>query len=301
MDITVPIDVPTDKRELYKENIKKATQSEHGRLMLFAGDQKIEHMNKDFFGEGIPEENNHPDHLFKIAAQGRVGVFATQFGMLAHYADDYPDVNYVVKMNSKSNLVKKDQADPLSRSLVSIDDVIRLRDDNNLSIVGVGYTVYLGSEHENEMLSEAAQLVADAHKHGLFTVLWMYPRGKAVTEEKNPHLIAGAAGVACCLGADFAKVNNPHSEGEKPEELLKEAVAAAGRTKIIVSGGSSIEPKEFLTELHEQIHVGGAMGNATGRNIHQKSLEEAVRFTQAISAITIDNKTVEEAMEIYEG
>ena len=43
----------------------------------------------------------------------------------------------------------------------------------------------------------------------LSLVLWIYPRGKAVPDEKDPDLIAGAAGVALCLGADFVKVNPP--------------------------------------------------------------------------------------------
>ena len=34
----------------------------------------------------------------------------------------------------------------------------------------------------------------------ILVVLWIYPRGKAVKAEKDPALIAGAAGVALCLG-----------------------------------------------------------------------------------------------------
>ena len=50
-------------------------------------------------------------------------------------------------------------------------------------------------------------------------MLWIYPRGKAVTAEKDPDLIAGAAGVALCLGADFVKVNPPKPEdGRTPAE-----------------------------------------------------------------------------------
>lgn len=43
------------------------------------------------------------------------------------------------------------------------------------------------------------------------------------------------------------------------------------------------------------------MGNATGRNIHQKPLDEAVRMCNAIYAITIEDATVEEALMIYMG
>ena len=72
-----------------------------------------------------------------------------------------------------------------------------------LNILGVGYTVYSGSEFEGQMLHEAAQAVFQAHQHGLLSVLWMYPRGRSVADEKDPHLVAGAAGVACALGSDL--------------------------------------------------------------------------------------------------
>jgi DhnA family fructose-bisphosphate aldolase class Ia len=150
------------------------------------------------------------------------------------------------------------------------------------------------------MLHEAAQAVFRAHQNGLFTVLWMYPRGNAVLDEKDPHLVAGAAGVAATLGADFVKVNYPKpKEGDRPT-ALKEAVTACGRTKLICAGGSSIGVKEFLQQLHDQIHISGASGNATGRNIHQKPLEEAIRFANAVSALTLDDMTVDQAFAIYD-
>jgi fructose-bisphosphate aldolase/6-deoxy-5-ketofructose 1-phosphate synthase len=176
---------------------------------------------------------------------------------------------------------------------------MEFRNASGLGILGVGYTVYLGSEYEARMLREAAQIVYKAHRHGLVTVLWMYPRGKAVKDEKDPHLIAGATGVAACLGTDFAKVNYPEKQGQEPKEIFKEAVVAAGRTKVVCAGGSSVDVKAFLTRLHDQIHVSGASGNATGRNIHQKSLTEAVRMCNAIYDLTVENASVEDALAVY--
>jgi class I fructose-bisphosphate aldolase len=43
------------------------------------------------------------------------------------------------------------------------------------------------------------------------------------------------------------------------------------------------------------------MGNATGRNIHQRSLDEAVRLTKAISAVTLGDWSVEDAVAVFEG
>jgi fructose-bisphosphate aldolase/6-deoxy-5-ketofructose 1-phosphate synthase len=151
------------------------------------------------------------------------------------------------------------------------------------------------------MLREAAQAVFQAHQHGLITVLWIYPRGQAVKDEKHPDIIAGATGVAATLGADFVKVNYPKLDGHDSKEVFRQATRAAGRTKVLCAGGSSIEPKAFLQMLHDQIFVSGAAGNATGRNIHQKPLDEAVRMANAVTAITVYGKSVEEAYAIYSG
>ena len=298
--VKVPVDVAPDMRDEYISNYMKATQGT-GRLMLFACDQKVEHLNKDFYGEGIDIADLDPEHLFKIGKEGVCGVLAGQRGLIAQYAADYPDINYLVKMNSKTNLVGVKQDDPYSPQLYDLDAVLAMR-EAGVNIVGLGYTIYLGSEYESTMMAEAGELIARAHNHGLLVVLWMYPRGKAVTAEKDPDLIAGAAGVALCLGADFVKVNPPKPEdGTTPAEALKVASTAAGRCGLVCAGGSTVDAETFLTQLYDQIHVGGAVGNATGRNIHQRSLDEAVRLTKAISAITLADYSVADALKVFNG
>ena len=300
--VKVPADVLADVRETYVDNYMKATRGT-GRLMLFACDQKVEHLNKDFYGEGIDIADAEPEHLFKIGDQGVCGVLAGQRGLIAQYAADYPNINYLVKMNSKTNLVKTAQEDPYSPQLYDLEAVLAMR-DNGVNIVGLGYTIYLGSEYESTMLAEAGELIAAAHANGLLVVLWIYPRGKAVTAEKDPDLIAGAAGVALCLGADFVKVNPPKPEGDDKRtaaEALKVASMAAGRTGLVCAGGSTVDAETFLTQLHDQIHVGCADGNATGRHIHQLSLVEAVRLTKPISAITLADYTVADALKVFNG
>jgi class I fructose-bisphosphate aldolase len=282
------------------QNYLAATQNT-GRLMLFACDQKIEHLNGDFFGTGIDPADNDPEHLFKIASEGVIGVMAAQRGLIARYAPDYPLINYLVKMNSKTNLIKTEQDDPYSPQLTSLDAVLAMR-EAGVNIVGLGYTLYLGSEYESTMLAEAGELIAEAHAQGLIVVLWIYPRGKAVKNEKDADLIAGAAGVALCLGADFVKVNPPApADDASSAQLLARASEAAGRTGLVCAGGSTVDASVFLNQLYEQIHTGGAAGNATGRNIHQRSLDEAVRLTKAISAITLADFDAEEALDVFEG
>lgn len=298
--VRIPADVPVEARETYVNNYLKATRGT-GRLMLFACDQKIEHLNDDFFGEGIDAADAKPDHLFQIGSQGVCGVLAGQRGLIAAYANDYPEINYLVKMNSKTHLIGKNQDDPYSPQLHSFDAILDLV-NNGVNVVGIGYTIYIGSEYESQMMAEAAELISQAHLAGLIVVLWLYPRGKAVADEKDAHLIAGAAGVALCLGADFVKVNPPKGdENQSSADKLVEASDASGRCGLVCAGGSTVAADVFLSQLHDQIHIGGARGNATGRNIHQRSLDEAVRLTKAISAITLADYSVEDALAIFEG
>jgi len=56
-----------------------------------------------------------------------------------------------------------------------------------------------------------------------------------------------------------------------------------------------------LQRLHDQIHISDAAGNATGRNIHQRPMAEAVRLCNAIYAVTVENAGVDEAYRIYQG
>lgn len=294
----LPLDVPKDTHFQYQSNYETMTHGT-GRLMLMAGDQKIEHLNHDFFGPEIAPDDASPEHLFRIADRGKIGVFAVQMGLVSSYGMDYPQVPYLLKLNSKTNLLPTSQRDPLSAALWNMEQVAKFKKDSGLNILGVGYTIYPGSEFEHVMLAEAAGIIHAAHQLGLVAVLWAYPRGKAVADEKDVHLVAGAAGVAACLGADFVKVNYPGTSNGDEAGRFKEVVAAAGRTGVICAGGSHAEVKDFITRIHDQLHISGVSGNATGRNIHQRPLNEAIRLCDAIYAVTVDKKSVEEAMDIY--
>lgn len=301
--VHVPADVPAAMAGTYTSNMRTVTK-DTGRIVLFAGDQKVEHLNDDFYGatkQGpIAVDDADPEHLFRIADGGVIGCFASQLGLVARYGPDYRDVPYLIKVNSKTHLIPVSQGDPRSLPWVDMQQVVSLR-DAGLKIVGVGLTVYPGSEFESEQMAAAAQACYLAHREGLISVLWVYPRGRAVPDERDPHLIAGCAGLAAALGADFCKVNYPKVSEGSVAEAFREAVAAAGRTRLITAGGEGTGVREFLQTLHDQIFTSGASGSATGRNIHQKPLPEAIRMTQAIGAITYGGWSVDDAVSVYEG
>lgn len=296
----IPLTVPRRKIGDYRRNFYVATHGT-GRIFMFACDQKVEHLNDDFIAKNVTPQMADPEHFFKIARHGKIGVLATQLGLIAKYGHDYPKIPYIIKLNSKTNILRTTEKDPLSNLWHSMDEVIRFKHESRLPIVGVGYTVYIGSWYESDMFRQAAHMIYRAHQEGLLTVIWMYPRGKAVQNERDPHLIAGGAGVACSLGADFVKLQCPKAKGKDPSELLREAVMAAGRCGVICVGGPKKTAKEFLQDVHDQIHLSKTRGAAVGRNIFQRPLDEALRMSCAISAIIHKNASVKDAYAIYLG
>ena len=292
----IPLSVAPGKRRAYLKNWRLATKNT-GRLMLFAGDQKIEHLNNDFFGKNIAADDASPRHLFNIASRAHIGVFASQLGLVAQYGALYRHIPYLIKLNSKTNLISAKAQDPVSGLLNTVADVVEFKKMSRLKIVGVGYTLYPGSQFEHQMLAQAAQVVYRAHRAGLLAVLWIYPRGRAIKNANDPQLAAGMAGLAACLGADFVKLSPPQGLTKTSYRTI---IAAAGRTGVIFSGGESIDPKRFLNNLAVQI-AAGARGNATGRNLHQRPLVEAIRLANAITAISLAGYSASQAYQIYLG
>lgn len=287
---------------------------------MFAFDQKLEHASTDFIGTAIDDEASDPTHAFSIAAASTasdssrpsntstsksttqnsvtdssitnsskhslaarpiINALATHLGLIARYAPAFPQLAYVAKLNGKTNLFKKELGDPISRQLWSVDDVLQLK-EQGVNIIGIGYTVYLGSEHESIMLQEAAQCINQAHENGLLAIIWAYPRGKSVTNERDPLVIAGAAGVAASLGADVVKINAPDAkDGKSTSEWLAEIVKSAGTTKVICAGGPQKKADDFIKDVVSYRHAGVA-GIALGRNLFQRSHDEAVELAQAL-------------------
>ena len=298
-NIIIPASVPNSMEKEFMNNyllITKKTQ----RLFLFSCDQKIEHLNSDFYGTNIHSDAMHPEHLFRIAQEGTIGALATHLGLISRYGKQYTNINYIVKLNAKTNIISTNQSDPISRALWSIKQVVDLKKECSLNICGIGFTIYFGSEYESIMLEQAAHIIYEAHQHGLTTILWMYPRGKAIPDKQTTDLTASAAGIANSLGADFVKIKPPRTAKVLTSaQLLKIVTAAAGNINVICSGGSIMEPRLFLEKLYNQIHTGGTAGCATGRNIFQRSLPQAIAMTQAIASIVYENADIKTILQKY--
>lgn len=297
--IEIPLSVPAKQRAEYLKNYKLLTNNS-GRLFLVAGDQRVEHLNDDFVGPGISPDDASPEHLFVIARSAPGGVLATHPGLIARYGAAYPEIPYIVKINGKTHLGNNEAKDS-SQEWWTIDNIKEFKKQSGLKIVGIGYTVYLGGAQEAKMLTRAARLIQEAHQAGLTAVIWMYPRGPKINEE-DVHIIAGGAGVAASLNADFVKVKYP-AHGKNPALTAKkfqEVVKAAGKTKIVCAFGAQKDIKNVLSDLDRQINISGVSGLAIGRNLHQRSEAEAARLSQAISALLFEQANADQAYRLYQ-
>jgi len=294
--VMVPLTVPANKRAEYLKNWALATK-QTGKLLIFAADQKVEHLNDDFVGTGIAPEAAFPEHYFKIIKEAKCGVMAGHIGLLARYGQDYQNIPYIIKLNGKTNLVKEEVRDPFSSLWLTVEQAVAFKKESKLPITGVGLTVYLGSHDEAEMLQTAAQTVLRAHQNGLLAVLWMYFKGKSTDKKfsSDPQKVAGASGVALSLGADFAKVSYDYKT-TSPEKWQRVSVAA-GRTGVLFVGGEKQDPQKFLTSVEKQLTFAGSRGLAVGRNIYQHPLPVAVGLLKALSAMIYQGVSTKEALK----
>jgi fructose-bisphosphate aldolase/6-deoxy-5-ketofructose 1-phosphate synthase len=294
--VMVPLTVPANKKGEYLKNWALATK-QTGRLLIFAADQKVEHLNDDFVGTGIAPDAADPEHYFRIIQSAKCGVMAGHIGLISRYGADYPNIPYIVKLNGKTNLVKEEVRDPFSSLWLTVEQVVAFKASSKLPIVGVGLTVYLGSHDEAEMLQTAAQTVLRAHQNGLLVVLWMYFKGKSTDKKfsSDPQKVAGAAGVALSLGADFAKVSYDYKT-TSPEKWQRVSVAA-GRTGVLFVGGEKQDPQKFITSVEKQLTLSGSRGLAVGRNIYQHPLPTAVGLLKALGALVFQKVSAKEALK----
>ena len=225
--------------------------TKNGKALFLAYDQGLEHGPADF-----DEESVNPLQVLEIAESGFFTGVILQKGIAekCFFNKNY-QVPLIVKLNGKTNLVKDE--DPYSPQICSVAEAL------SYGAAAVGYTIYIGSEHEPKMTAEFGKIEQEAEEAGIPVIAWMYPRGRNIPDEKDPKIIAYAARVGLELGADIIKIRytgDPVS--------FNWVIRNAGEAKVVVMGGSKEDEKTFL-ERTSIVMDQGAIGLAVGRNIWQ--------------------------------
>jgi class I fructose-bisphosphate aldolase len=250
-----------------KNNLRKI--SRQGKFMFLAYDQGIEHGPTDF-----NDKNVDPKYIIDIAKQGDFTGLIFQKGIAEKYNKEIKKsgIPLIVKLNGKTNLVK---GDPISAQICTVEEAI------SLGAVAVGFTLYIGSIHEEEMMEEFVAIQRKAHKKGIPVIAWIYPRGKSLEGKSDKELIAYAARVGLEVGADIVKI---HVNVSKKD--LEWAIKSAGKAKVVIAGGSKTTEKGLIKEISEAISS-GASGVAIGRNVWQA--KNPIQVAEKIKEIIFKN------------
>jgi len=234
----------------------------NGKVLILAMDQGMEHGPRDF-----NDKNINPEYVIDIACRGGFTGFAIHKGIARHYKENYSGkVPLVLKLNGRTAIVPKDEI--YSSQVASVKEAAALGAD------AIGYTIYVGSPREADMFHEFGKIQEEADDYGLACVVWAYPRGKHVHDEKSVEIVSYSARVALELGADVVKINYPGSV-----DGMKNVVAAAGRCRVISAGGSKQPDAEFIAKVKD-IMAGNGAGLAVGRNVWQN--ENPMKITEEI-------------------
>ena len=266
-----------------------------GKLVILPVDQGFEHGPGRSFAMNPPAYD--PRYHYELAVEAGCNAYAAPLGFLEAGAREFAgQVPLILKLNNHDVLLE--EKDPAQAITASVRDAVRL------GCVGIGFTIYPGSEHRLQMYSELRALAEEAKSHGLVVVVWSYPRGSGLSKEGETALdvTAYAAHIAAQLGAHIIKVKLPSAYLEQAaarKVYEREAVASAslaervrhvvqsafdGRRIVIFSGGVADQDQAVFDQVRA-IRDGGGFGSIIGRNSFQRGRQEAVAFLGTVIGI----------------
>src|SRR5579875_995367 len=138
-----------------------------GYLSILPVDQGIEHSAGASFAPNPAYFD--PANIVELAIEGGCNAVASTIGVLGATARKYAHrIPYIVKLNHNELLTYPNKFDqvPFGSPRLAWE----------MGAVGVGATIYWGSEESTRQLQEVSEMFEEAHDLGMFTVLWCYLR-----------------------------------------------------------------------------------------------------------------------------
>ena len=293
---------------------------DHGRLggsgyvSILPVDQGIEHSGGASFAPNPIYFD--PENIVKLAIEGGCNAVASTVGVLGSVSRRYAHrIPFIVKLNHNEFL-----SYPNAYDQIAFSSVQRAFD---LGAAGVGATIYFGSQESRRQIVEIAAAFEEAHRLGMFTVLWCYLRNPGfVVDGVDYHTAADLTGQANHLGvtieADIIKQKLPELNGgytalnqngsfgkthklvyselttDHPIDLTRYQVANCylGRAGLINSGGAS----SGATDLAEAVRTAvinkraGGMGLISGRKAFQRPMAEGAKLLHAIQDVYLSEQ-----------
>jgi len=288
----------------------------HGRLggtgyiSILPVDQGIEHSAAASFSKNPAYFD--PANLMELALAGECSAVATTLGTLGMVSRRYVHrIPFIVKLNHNMFLHY-----PNTYNQILFASVQQAAD---LGAAGVGATIYFGSEDADRELQEISVAFAEAHRLGLFTVLWCYMRNADFTVDGvNYEVSADLTGQANHLGvtieADIIKQKQPENNGgynaikmgktdplvydelttDHPIDLTRWQVVNcyAGRIGLINSGGESKGDSDLAQAVRTAVinKRAGGMGLIVGRKAFQRPMAEGAALIHSIQDVFLSDE-----------
>jgi class I fructose-bisphosphate aldolase len=219
-------------------------------------------------------------------------------------------IPFIVKLNHNQLMTYPNEFDQIMFGSV--------RQAYELGAIGVGATVYFGSEQSSRQIIEVSEAFEEAHALGMFTVLWCYLRNSAFKTENGDYAVsADLTGQANHLGvtiqADIIKQKQPERNGgflafkgygktdplvydklttDNPIDMTRWQVVNTymGRVPLINSGGESAGESDLAQAVRTAVinkRAGGA-GLIVGRKAFQRPLTDGVALLNSVQDVYLD-------------
>ena len=286
----------------------------HGRLggtgyvSILPVDQGIEHSAAASFSPN--PEYFDPARLCDLAIAADCNAIATTLGTLGIVSRRYVHrIPFLVKINHNDLFRYPNTYD--QHLFASVQQAA------DLGAVGVGATIYFGSEGSIRQIEEISTAFAEAHRLGMFTVLWCYTRNDAFkTPEADYHVAADLTGQANHLGvtieADIIKQKQPENNGgfnavkfgktdprvyselttDNPIDLTRWQVVNcyAGRIGLINSGGESKGDDDLAVAVRTAVinKRAGGQGLILGRKAFQRPIDDGAALVHSVQDVFLD-------------
>ncbi|HEY9289147.1 MAG TPA: class I fructose-bisphosphate aldolase [Candidatus Dormibacteraeota bacterium] len=292
---------------------------DHGRLAgtgymsILPVDQGVEHSAGASFAANPAYFDG--EKIVELAIEGGCNAVVSTFGVLGSVARKYSHrIPFICKINHNELLTYPNKYDQIEFGTV--------KEAWELGAVGLGATIYFGSEQSDRQIQEISRAFHQAHELGMATVLWCYVRNSAFTKDGvNYEVSADLTGQANHMGvtieADIIKQKQPENNGgytalkfgktspkvyEKlttnhPIDLTRYQVANCylGRSGLINSGGASSGESDMKDALKTAVinKRAGGMGLITGRKAFMRPMSEGIQLLNAIQDVYLmDEVTV---------
>jgi class I fructose-bisphosphate aldolase len=299
----------SDRSPLVRKNLRRLYS--HGRLgksgylSIFPLDQGLEHSaafsfykNPQFFD---------PEKIVQFAVEGGCSAVTSSAGVLGMVSEKYArKIPFIVKLNHSEHLTKPSQIDQ-----VPFSSVQRAHD---LGAAGVGATVYFGSKQSHRQIEEVAAAFEEAHRLGLFTVLWCYPRNPEYKHDGKDYsqavdVTAQACHIGVTMGADIIKQKFPKylfafkdlklgkSDPDMYQALLTSnpidmvrfqlAHCYNGRIALVNSGGESSGEDDLKVAIKAAVinKRAGGSGLMIGRKLFKKEWKDGLKILRAVQDV----------------